>query len=100
MGDARKPRQEGDRERTILSVQWRGERLEGDTRAERRAVLIERLAATLQRHAAVSVDWSSLSLAAQTVQITVDKAYLERTLRALEADGLRVDAVVDRQVLD
>ena len=100
MDGADAPQPGGDQERTILSIQWRGERPQGDTRAERRDVLAERLAGALRVHPEVTVDWSSLSLASQTVEIAVDSAYLGRTVRSLEAEGLRVDAVVDRQIVD
>jgi hypothetical protein len=45
----------------------------------------------------VQVDWNSLSLSAQTVEAVLDA---ESAIADLEALGLRVDPVVDRQILD
>lgn len=86
-------------DRTALSVQWRGHRPLGDTRAERRAGLTAQLRDVLLRHREVLVDWRSVSLAAQTVEVSVGAEVLARTVAALEADGLRVDPVVDRQIV-
>ena len=48
----------------------------------------------------MQVDWNSLSLSAQTVEAALDAEDAESAIADLEALGLRVDPVVDRQILD
>ena len=48
----------------------------------------------------VQVDWDSLSLSAQTVEAALDAEHADSAVADLEALGLRVDPIVDRQILD
>ena len=48
----------------------------------------------------MQVDWNSLSLSAQTVEAALGAEDAESAIADLEALGLRVDPVVDRQILD
>jgi len=47
----------------------------------------------------VHVDWNSLSLAAQTVEAVLDAEHADSTVADLEALGLRVDPIIDRQIV-
>jgi hypothetical protein len=80
-------------------VQWRGTAPAGRTRADRRAALAAELRAVLEPHPRVHVDWGSLSLAAQTVEALLDADQVTSTVADLEARGLRIDPVVDRQIV-
>jgi hypothetical protein len=86
--------------RAVLTVQWRGERPSGATRAEQRAHLAAMLGNALATQHEVAVDWNTLSLAAQTVDVVVDGRAVERISAALQASGLRVDPDVEMQVVD
>ena len=48
----------------------------------------------------MQVDWDSLSLSAQTVEAALDAEHADSAVADLEALGLRVDPIVDRQILD
>lgn len=86
-------------DRTTLSVQWRGPAPVDESRAHRRGVLAAQLRAVLRHHPGVKVDWDTLSLSAQTVEVAVRTEQLARTVAELRADGLRPDVVVDRQIV-
>ena len=89
----------GRRRAVHVSIQWRGARPAGGTRADRKAALAARLRSVLEPHPRVHVDWDSVSLAAQTVEALLDGDHAESTVADLEALGLRVDPVVDRQIV-
>jgi hypothetical protein len=86
--------------RAVLTVQWRGERPSGASRAEQRAHLTALLGDALAAQPGIVVDWDTLSLAAQTVDVVVDRRAVERVSRALRAGGLRVDPDAGMQVVD
>lgn len=83
-----------------VSIQWRGARPAGDSRADRKAALAAELRPLLEPDPRVQVDWNSLSLSAQTVEAALGAEDAESAIADLEALGLRVDPVVDRQILD
>lgn len=85
--------------RTPVSVQWRGHADLGGTRARRREALAAHLKRALDREPSVDVRWDSLSLSGQTVEALVDTAQFDRVVADLRSHGLRVDQVVDRQVV-
>jgi hypothetical protein len=94
------PVDRGGQPREVLTVQWRGERPSGATRAEQRARLITLLDDALATQPGIAVDWKTLSLAAQTVDVVVDGRAVPTISRALAASGLRVDPDVEVQVVD
>ena len=94
------PVDRGAHPRAVLTVQWRGERPSGATRAEQRAHLTALLGDALGTQPGIVVDWNTLSLAAQTVDVIVDRRAVERISRALQAGGLRVDSDAGIQVVD
>ena len=89
-----------DYDRVTITVQWRESQPPGGSRAARRVLLAERLHEILDEHPDLAVDWSSISLAAQTVEATVPRDQLATAADELEERGLRVDEVVERQVAD
>lgn len=93
MGRPRSPRAE-------LVVQLRGATLRGGTRAEQRSELVAQLAGRLRARPGITVDWTSLSVAARTVTIVVDDDLVAEVRRSLQATGLRVDDAVERQIVD
>ncbi len=86
------------RERLHVTVQWPG-RPEGDDRASRKRSLRDRLQEALAPHPEVDVDWDTVSLSGQTVEAEISAEGVDATVQELEAKGLRVDAVVDTQVI-
>ena len=82
-----------------VSVQWRVGRPAGRTRADRKAALAAEFRALLGTAEHIHVDWDSLSLAAQTVEALLDADYASSVTARLEALGLRVDPVIDRQII-
>jgi RNA 3'-terminal phosphate cyclase len=89
-----------DDDRVTITVQWRGSRPGGDSRATRKVRLSDRLHEILDEHPDLDVDWGSVSLSAQTVEATVARERLARAADALQDQGLRVDEVVDRQIVE
>lgn len=83
-----------------ITVQWRGARPPGDDRSTRKANLRQALEVALSSHPAVDVDWGSVSLSAQTVEGHVPFDQLDAVVEELQDGGLRVDVVIDRQVVD
>lgn len=85
--------------RTPVSVQWRGRAEVGTTRAGRRQLLAAHLRGVLDGERSVDVCWDTLSVSGQTVEAQVDNAEFDRVVSALRSRGLRVDQMVDRQVV-
>ena len=85
--------------RTPVSVQWRGRPDTGVSRARRAEALAGHLRAVLDAEPSVDVWWDTLSLSAQTVEALVDTAEFDRVVADLHSQGLRVDEVIDRQVV-
>jgi hypothetical protein len=83
-----------------VSIQWRGPRPAGSSRADRKAALAAELRPLLEPDPRVHVDWDSISLAAQTVEATLDARHADSAVADLQAQGLRVDPVVDRKIID
>ncbi len=89
----------GRRRPVYVSIQWRGARPAGRTRADRKAALAAELQELLEPDPRVHVDWNSLSLAAQTVEAVLEAEHAASTVADLEALGLRVDPIIDRQIV-
>lgn len=85
--------------RTPVSVQWRGSTEVGGTRARRRELLAAHLRGLLGDERSVDVCWDTLSVSGQTVEAQVDDAEFDRVIAELRSRGLRVDQVLDRQVV-
>ena len=85
--------------RTPVSVQWRGDAITGGSREHRRADLAANLRRVLADEASMDVSWETMSLAAQTVDALVDNAEFDRVVADLQERGLRVDQVLERQVV-
>ena len=85
--------------RTPVSVQWRGRPDAGVGRDGRRQVLSTELHRALDDERSLDVRWDTLSLSAQTVEALVDTDDFDRIVAELQSRGLRVDEVVDRQVV-
>lgn len=85
--------------RTPVSVQWRGRPDTGANRTRRKELLAARLRRVLDDEPSLDVWWDTLSLSAQTVEALVDTAEFDRVVVELKSRGLRVDEVVDRQVV-
>lgn len=83
-----------------ITVQYRGERPAGESRHDRRLLLSRRLHDELDDIADLQVAWPTVSLAAQTVRGTVPSHAFTEVRGQLEARGLRVDIVAERQVVD
>ena len=90
----------GDTDRVTITVQWRWPQPSSDSRTARKEKLVHRLHELLDEHADLEIDWSSVSLSAQTVEATVPRDQLATAAGELEDRGLRVDEVVDRQIVD
>lgn len=85
--------------RTPVSVQWRGHAEAGTTRVRRRELLAAHLRGLLDGEQSVDVCWDTLSVSGQTVEAQVDDAEFDRVVAELRSRGLRVDQMVDRQII-
>ena len=81
-----------------VTIQWRAAKPSGQTRADRKAALAAGFRALLASAEHVRVDWDSVSVTAQTVEAFLDPDHAQSAKAALQALGLRVDLVVDRQI--
>lgn len=81
-------------------MQWRGALPSSTSLDDRKAGLHQRLKTATADIANLSLDWDSVSMAAQTVQGVIDADQADRTIADLERRGLRVDRIVDRQIVN
>lgn len=69
-------------------------------RSDRSAAIRALLEAMLEAHPEVTPNWSSTSPSALTVECSADVSQFNTAVEQLEADGLRVDAAYDQQIVD
>lgn len=90
----------GDEEPVPVTVQWRGHRPEGPDRPSRKAALRRQLERALSSHPGLEVDWNTVSISGQTVEVQVPPGALAAIVDELSAEGLRVDVAADRQIVE
>lgn len=80
-------------------MHWPGELPTGLGWAARRRTIHAALHAALVEVPHVRTEWGSLTVAAQMVVVSVPTVEVDAVVTRLEARGLRVDPLVERQVI-